>query len=334
VAPPYTIYGYRLIWGDSGRWDMTKVFFTTDIHGSEICFKKFVAAGKFYEADVVVMGGDCTGKMLVPVIHSSNGRYTSRYLDRDWRFSDEEELVVFERKVKNAGYYPVRLERDQFEELQSDEEKVDQLFLDTMLSTLEGWLQYAEDKLRGTGVRCIITPGNDDHQAIDDLLKQSETVVAAEGEVVWLDDHHELLSVGWTNPTPWNTPRECSEPELRSMIDRLADQVKDMERAVFNLHAPPHGSGLDEAPELDESLAPKRGGTIWASVGSTAVRDAIEEHQPLMGLHGHIHEQRGACHIGRTLCVNPGSNYGEGALNGVLFELGKKKIKSYLLTMG
>jgi len=312
---------------------MTKVLFTTDVHGSLVCFKKFVAAANFYGADVIIMGGDCTGKMLVPLIGDDSHR-TAMYLDREWVLGTVDELVDFERRVANAGYYPVRLSPDEMSELKADPARVDQLFVDTMKSTLADWLAYAQEKLKGTDVTLIITPGNDDDPVIDQVLEENEFVVAAEGKVVWLDDRHELLSMGWTNPTPWHTPRECDEAALRQRIDVLAAQVQDVEKAIFNLHAPPYGSGLDEAPELNEKIEPKRGGTVMMSTGSTAVRDAIMEYQPLMGLHGHIHESRGCQKLGRTLCVNPGSTYGDGSLNGVLFELRKGKIRSHVLTMG
>ena len=312
---------------------MTKVLFTTDVHGSLICFKKFVAAADFYGADVIIMGGDCTGKMLVPLV-GDDSRRTATYLDREWVLGTADEIADFERRVANAGYYPVRLSPDRMAELQADSAKVDQLFVDTMKSTLNGWLEYAEDKLRGKNVTCIITPGNDDDLEIDQVLEENAFVVAGEDKVIRLDDRHELLSMGWTNPTPWATPRECDEATLRQRIDALAAQVQDMDKAIFNLHAPPYGSGLDEAPELNEKIEPKRGGTVMASTGSTAVRDAIMRYQPLMGLHGHIHEARGHQKLGRTLCVNPGSTYGDGSLNGVLFELHKGKVRSHVLTMG
>jgi Icc-related predicted phosphoesterase len=312
---------------------MTKALFTTDIHGSEICFKKFIAAAKFYKANVLIMGGDCTGKMLVPIICHNNSVYTSNYLDKEWRLT-EEELPDFERKIKNSGYYPIRLEPDRLNEIKDDECKIEKLFLDTMTKTLENWLQYAEEKLKGTGIKCIITPGNDDHFLIDEVLNQSDFIVNGENRVVWIDDHHEMLSLGWSNPTPWDTPRECSEEKLFSKIKVLAGKVNNIDQAIFNLHPPPYGSGLDVAPEMDENLAPKRGGTVMAPAGSKAVRDAIKEYQPLMGLHGHIHEAKGVQKIGRTLCANPGSTYADGSLSGLLFELSEREIKSYMLTIG
>jgi Icc-related predicted phosphoesterase len=76
------------------------------------------------------------------------------------------------------------------------------------------------------------------------------------------------------------------------------------------------------------------GGEVTGPVGSTAVRAAIEEHQPLLSLHGHIHESGGAVRIGRTLAINAGSEYGEGVLRGVLVTVGGGKVLRYQATTG
>jgi len=99
--------------------------------------------------------------------------------------------------------------------------------------------------------------------------------------------------MGWTNPTPWNTFREAPEDVLTSKIDAVVSQIPDMSRAIFNFHAPPYGTGLDEAPALDKTLRPTHGGAVMKPVGSTAVRDAILKYQPPLSVHGHIHESRG-----------------------------------------
>jgi len=104
--------------------------------------------------------------------------------------------------------------------------------------------------------------------------------------------------------------------------------------AIFNIHVPPYKSGLDEAPELDKDLRPVLAGQSLKPVGSTALRKAIEEAKPLLGLHGHIHEGRGATRIGKTLCINPGSMYEQGTLLGAIVALGKNKIENYVLTSG
>jgi Icc-related predicted phosphoesterase len=312
---------------------MTQVFFATDLHGSLVCFKKFIGAAKFYGADVLIMGGDCTGKMLVPLVER-NGGYVANYMDREWVLASGDEVQDFERVVADAGYYTVRLDPERYAELRNDPEKLDEVFEATMIRVLEEWLEYGKSRLGGTGVKWFVTPGNDDHICIDDVIRRDDFAIFAEDEVVELDDGVEMLSVGWSNSTPWNTPREGDETVIAARIEALTGKIKNMDTAVFNLHAPPYGTGLDTAPELDDKGAPLRGGAVMMSVGSTAVRDAITKHQPLLGLHGHIHEARGTQKIGRTLCVNPGSNYGDASLNGVIVTLKKGKLKSHLMTMG
>jgi Icc-related predicted phosphoesterase len=53
-------------------------------------------------------------------------------------------------------------------------------------------------------------------------------------------------------------------------------------------------------------------------------------------VHGHIHESRGICRLGRTLALNPGSVYSDGALQGALLDLNAKKgkVARYLLVTG
>ena len=145
-----------------------------------------------------------------------------------------------------------------------------------------------------------------------------------------------LVSMGWTNPTPWNTFREAPEEELAAKIEAVVSQVPDMGRAIFNFHAPPYGTGLDEAPALDANMRPIHGGAVMKPVGSKAVRDAIDRYQPMLGVHGHIHESRGIKKMGRTLAMNPGSVYGDGVLQGAVLELDAKKgkVSKYLLVNG
>ena len=91
---------------------MTRLFFTTDIHGSEVCFRKFVNAGKFYRADVIICGGDITGKLMVPVIRQTDGSYKARLMGSDEVARGEEDLQSLEKRIRNAGYYPYRTDPD------------------------------------------------------------------------------------------------------------------------------------------------------------------------------------------------------------------------------
>jgi Icc-related predicted phosphoesterase len=224
---------------------------------------------------------------------------------------------------------------DELTQLAKEEGAVDRRFSKEMISSLDRWLDMADGKLKGGQIPCLLNGGNDDIFEIDDVIEQSPCVTFGEAKMIDLGGFH-LVSMGWTNPTPWNTFREAPEEELAARIEAVTSQIPDMGRAIFNFHAPPYGTGLDEAPSLDASLRPIHGGAVMKSVGSTAVRDAIVRHQPMLSVHGHIHESRGIKKMGRTLAMNPGSVYGDGVLQGAVLELDAKKgkVSKYLLVNG
>jgi Icc-related predicted phosphoesterase len=311
-----------------------KVFFATDIHGSEICWRKFLNAAAFYKADLVVLGGDVTGKVMVPIV-ADGGHWKVTVRGQAYTLDTQQELDDIQRQIRNAGSYPAIVSPDELQHLSQEEGAVDRRFTVEMTQSLDRWLDMADGKLRGGEIPCILNGGNDDIWEIDDIIEQSPCVSFAEGKVLDLDGFP-LISMGWTNPTPWDTFREAPEPDLAAKIEAVASQVPDMERAIFNFHAPPYGTGLDEAPALDDTLRPIHGGAVMKPVGSTAVRDAILAHQPMLSLHGHIHESRGVKRMGRTLSINPGSVYGDGVLQGAVLDLNAKKgkVARYLLVNG
>lgn len=312
-----------------------RIYYATDLHGSEVCFRKFLGAGKVYEADLVIMGGDCTGKMIIPLISDGNGGFRCSWSGGDVEVHDADELAKLERQIQDTGLYPARMEQSELQLLEADSERLGKLFTELMTENLRRWLDLAQERLRDSGLRVIFTPGNDDEWSVDDVLAESTFIEHPEGKITILGDRHEMLSLSWSNHTPWDTPRECSEEELGQKIAALADQIQDMDNAIFNIHVPPYGTGLDNAPELEAGGdRVKRGGSIMKPVGSTAVRDAILRYQPLLTLHGHIHESRGVQKLGRTVMVNPGSTYSDGTLQGIIVDLEDKKVARYLPTAG
>jgi Icc-related predicted phosphoesterase len=312
-----------------------RLFFATDIHGSETCWRKFLNSGQHYEADVIVLGGDMTGKALVPVIHDGDDRWHATLLENREELVGEDEVAAFEEAVIRRGYYPFRTTSVEVRELQENEARWHGLFEEEMLKTVERWMQVADEKLAGKGIRCFVCPGNDDQLNVDDVIRDAKTVELAEGEVVEIDGY-QMVSSGWANRTPWHTYREEDEEDLEIRIRNITDHITaPPERTIFSLHCPPYKSGLDDAPQLTKDMELKEAGRSTVPVGSTAVRAAIEEHQPCLGLHGHIHEAKGTARIGRTLCINPGSSYEQGQLLGAVIDLdGKKKVKRFILTSG
>jgi Icc-related predicted phosphoesterase len=311
----------------------TRLFFATDLHGSEICFRKFLNAGPAYEADVVIMGGDCTGKMVIPLVRE-DGVWVCRWAGETHEARDGDEAAELEKRIRNQGYYPVRVSNEEMGRLEQDKSAVDALFRAEMVTTLTRWVALAEERLGGSGIRVVMTPGNDDEFDIDPVLARSSFIEAGNDRILEIDGGYEMLSLGWANPTPWQTPRETTEEDLRRRIDELASGINDMERAIFNIHVPPFGTGLDFAPELEAGDRLKRGGAITTAVGSTAVRDAIVEYQPMLSLHGHIHESRAIQKLGRTVCINPGSSYSDWRLQGVVVDLTDGRVKRYVPVTG
>jgi len=314
------------------------IFFTSDIHGSEICFKKFINAGKYYGVDAIILGGDIIGKIVVPIVKRSDGSYIAEFLGEKKAIASNDKYGMEKLRwaIKNNGFYPYSIVEEEFNLIKINEQKKAEIFANTISESLESWVKIAEERLKGTNIKCYITPGNDDPFFIDDILSKSSIIINPEGQCIELDRDHEMISSGFGNITPWHCPRDIPEDALAVKLDSMGVRVKNMSNCVFNLHCPPHATILDVAPQLDETLKVVTvGGVVMeTNVGSTAVLDAITKYQPLISLHGHIHESRGDCKIGRTVCINPGSEYSQGILHGVIAILSKNKIKNFTLTSG
>jgi len=297
-----------------------------------MCWKKFLNAAKFYDAEVLICGGDMTGKAMIPVVEE-NDQFTVTIAGETHSVSADG-LGDIENQIRRRGYYPLRVTPERLRELDQDVEERRKTFQQVMLDGVERWMGMAEDKLKGTGVRIFVCPGNDDEMEVDDVVRASGLVELGEGHKVEIDGFT-MISTGWSNPTPWNTHREESEEALGQRIDTMVKQLDDMSHAIFNLHCPPFNSGLDEAPAIDADMKLMHGGRALRPVGSKAVRQAIDTYQPLLSLHGHIHESKGAIKLGKTLSINPGSAYEEGMLMAALINLDAKKgVKSYQLLNG
>jgi Icc-related predicted phosphoesterase len=312
-----------------------KLFFATDIHGSDVCWKKFINAAKFFDCQVLVMGGDMTGKMLVAIVDLGAGRFRVKLAGAE-RIVGRDEVGQVRKLIADSGYYPFETTADEIAALEADRGAVDRLFQTKMTETLERWLQIADERLAGTNVRVYLGPANDDPQFIDEILSRGGRVENPDGRVVDLPAGWQMITCGWSNPTPWDTPRELPEDVLAERIEVEVTRLPTIERAIFNFHVPPKDSQLDKAALLNPDLSPvvEGGAPVLAGVGSTAVRRAIERHQPPLALHGHIHESRGTVKIGRTLCINPGSEYSDGILRGAIVTLSERGVRRHQLLAG
>ena len=311
------------------------VFYAADIHGSERVFRKFLRAAPFYGAKAVIFGGDITGKRIVPLIEERAGRVRADLLGRRYEVESGTELEDLEARIRANGFYPYRTTSDEVAKMAADPEYRTSVFGRVMVETAERWLALADEELRSAGVPALMIAGNDDEPEVRRVLAQASWIVDAEDKVVELDGY-EVASFGYSTTTPWHSPREVTEEGMAEALGRLIERLDPARPAIFNLHDPPHGSGLDMALRLtpDLRVVASGGEAERTPVGSRAVRAAIERTQPVLSLHGHIHESRAAARIGRTVCLNPGSSYGEGALDGVLVTLEGSRVLSHQFVSG
>jgi len=312
----------------------TRILFATDLHGSSKCFRKFVNAPPIYRADILVLGGDLAGKAIQTIVRESGGRWRCRFIGVDYSVEEGSDLLALERLIEDHGYYPHRVDPGELEALDSDE--FEALFARLMEARLTAWLALADERLRPTGVPLFLMLGNDDPMSLRPLLDAAPWGTHAEGRVVMLDDGHEMISWGYSNITPWHSHREQTEEQLAHVLHQLGGSLQDPARAVVNVHVPPFGTQLDDAPVLDSDLRVVQvmGQVKFAPVGSTAVRDFLFATQPLLGLHGHIHESAGIRRLGRTIAINPGSDYATGSLHGALVTLEDDRVAAHQLVRG
>ena len=300
--------------------DTTRILFATDMHGSEGTWRKFLNASAMLKVNYAICGGDLTGKMIVPVVEDKDEK-CSYYLMGKTHTIGKCDLDKAYKDIRGIGYYPYKTTESEYKEMSENPKKVDEVFHEVMLSTISRWLDIIPEKVPSE-IKVVVCPGNDDRFDVDELIANHKNVINAEGKIIDVDDSHEMVSCGWVNPSPWKTAREEEEDKLEQRLESYISKVKNVKTAIFNFHAPPFESKLDEAPLLDEDLNPiiQGGSVVMVPVGSKAVRKTIEKHQPFLALHGHIHESSGSMKIGRTHCVNPGSEYAEGIIRAFLVE--------------
>ena len=315
--------------------EVTRLFYAGDVHGSRVCWKKFVNAAAHYPADALVMGGDLTGKALVPIVRQGDGTYSARVIGEERMAETAAELDEMQRAISTNGMYPLIVDPDEARRLAGDASGREAAFEQALLDELRLWVGFADERLAGTETYAYVIPGNDDPWEIDPVLASGERVIACD-ERVEMVGPHEMVSFGYSNRTPWHTPRELDEEQIYARLKALADQLEDPDRAIFNVHVPPFESSLDIAYEVDDELryVTKGGRPHEIATGSAAVRQIIEETQPLLSLHGHIHESKGVTTIGRTVAINPGSDYGSGHLDGCLVHLGRDRVVNHYLVSG
>jgi uncharacterized protein len=314
--------------------DALRLLFTTDLHGSESAFRKFVNAAIEFKVDVALLGGDLTGKTLVPVLRS-NGGYTADFMGRQLKATSDDELSDLERTIRLAGQYPFRATAEQTERMRVEPQEVDRVFLEAMKVSIKGWFDLAEERLGPRGIRMFAIAGNDDPREIDDVLRDHPYVTFVDRIVAEIEPDLQVVGFSGANHTPWNSPREYDEPEIRSLLEQEIARLREPSKSIWNIHVPPQNSGLDTCPIVrpDLTVVTDAGEPRLHGAGSSAVRELIEEYQPLLSVHGHIHESRAISNVGSTVAVNPGSEYTEGILRAAFIRIDPKRgVRAQLLS--
>ena len=303
-----------------------RILYTTDLHGAELVWRKSISAAKIYKADALIVGGDITGKMLIPIVKISNDKYEYYFMKKVHKINKDKLQEVIDN-IYSMGYYPYVTIEEEYKEMASNKQKLNEIFLEVMKSTLIRWLDLAKERLPEE-IQLIVTLGNDDRLELDDVIRNHPRVHYTEGEVIYIKDKYEFFGCSWVNPTPWNSPREESDEKLMKRLNKYWTGISNPETAILGIHAPPYQTKIDEAPLLDEDFNPviRAGRIVKIPVGSKTVKQFIEEKQPLLVLTGHIHESPGSVKIGRTWVVNPGSEYSEGIFKGFIIDLEDTKI--------
>ena len=197
-----------------------RLFYATDVHGSERTYRKFINGAKFYKVDHLVMGGDIMGKFLIPIVDEGGGHYRVTLEETLHHLDGESEVAEFKDRIETLGFYHVTVTEDELRAMQADQSRVDAAFRSEAHARLARWIALADERLSGTAVHCYVTGGNDDPQHLMDVLEeaQSEHVVACEERIVLLEETFPMANCGWSNPTPWQTPRETDEATPRDAL--------------------------------------------------------------------------------------------------------------------
>jgi uncharacterized protein len=302
-----------------------RIFFASDFHGSDICFKKFLNARSFYDADVLLLGGDLCAKSVAFINQREDG-WEVILQNRVVHFSNNSDFENFKARILNAGFL-IRTDIDASES-QSGFPNFDA----QIRSRLQEWAVLAERTVPCKPIYFV--PGNDDPLYLDDIF--GPPFINVHAKHLMLDAQTAIIGLGGSTFTPWNTEREYSESQLESFLTEAYNPELASSGLIFLSHCPPYGCGLDLAPALRDDLSYDLhlGAPHLVPVGSHAVRSAIAKFRPSLGLFGHIHEGRGFTKLDGTLCINPGSAFWTGRLNGCIVDIINGKVANFQLTEG
>lgn len=314
----------------------TRILYGSDFHGSDVVYRKFLSAALQYQADILIVGGDVTGKAMVPVIDHGNGTYTSSLFGKELSASNQESLEKVKKDISSVGFYPIIIGKVEADELENDPVKMANRFEAEMCQRIREWMQLADEKLTPNKKTMFFMAGNDDLESIDETIAEFTNIHNPDLARFEIEGGYDIIGLSYANMTPWHCARDLEEEDLKAKLDLLKGLVRNPETTIAVLHVPPYNSALDTCPELDKNLKiiTQGGQVVMKPAGSTAVKAFIEEVQPMLSLHGHIHESPGHARIGRTLSINAGSEYAEAILKAAIINLENGKIKGHMLISG
>jgi Icc-related predicted phosphoesterase len=312
---------------------MERIYYTCDIHGSEMTFRKFLNAAEMYGVKTMILAGDLSGKGFALIEDDRAGNYKTQIYNEEWTASGSEQFEILKRKMTTLGFYYKIGTKSELEDYSGNQKLCQQEYDRLAYDRMVNWVNRMEEKFKPVGLRIFMLAGNDDADNIKQAIDLSDYIIDVEDQIVMVTESNEMLSEGHSNPTPWNTPREVSEEALAKLLESKLEQLEHPEKSVFNIHVPPKDTIIDSVTDIDPKTL-KRDLRRIKGAGSPAVREAIEKYQPLVALHGHIHESRGEFKLGSTVCLNPGSEYAEGILRGVIVAIDDKKLRGYQFTSG
>lgn len=314
-----------------------RVYFVSDLHGSEVCFRKFLNSAPVYTPDLLIYGGDILGKTLVPIFHDDNGGYRWYPTGHGAEHVTKEELAGVEKKIADSGRYDLITYPEEWARLQKTPDEMDAQFQKLALERLRHWMNLIRERLTPSKIPVVMNVGNDDTDEALEVIRNEgpANMLVPEGRVISAGPY-EIFGCGYANMTPWHCPRDLEEADLQKVLDRTRGQIGNPRRTILDIHAPPIGTTLDMAAELDPEFKPKvvAGHLVMHHVGSTSVRELVESVKPIAGLHGHIHESKSADTVAGVPVFNPGSAYYSGQLQGLLVDFEDDKVLSHLFVLG
>lgn len=307
-----------------------KILFVTDIHGSKLMWDKAIIAATQENIDLLIIAGDLVGKQVTTIVESDKISYFA-IINSNTELINAEELESLKNKNELYGSYTIVLTKEEYEILQKDKELALRIYSETLCERIDNWLTSFNQKKNSYPFTLLISPGNDDPFNINNVLIKynSINILAGIDNVVNINNYS-IVNFSRVNKTPWKTPREMSEQKI---YEKLKFLLKDCQRdkLIFNFHCPPYESQIDKAPMLDGDLKlnVNSGAIKLNHIGSISIKNIIEEYQPIISFHGHVHESAGVDRIKNTIMFNPGSEYAQGIMKGYIVKIVDDSVSTY-----